>query len=340
MKRSGDVTASAVILFCGSGLVILTALLMLLAFKTALLPPEQRAVEWTMPIFYALVAAWGIATGIGILQLRPWARISIIVMSAMAIFVAVCGGLGLMLVPFLLKQTPDVPPAVIKVIVVVWIVALLIPLAIAIWWLVLFTRARVRLEFATRGAAAVSSAIQGAGIAPDLAPTFAPAPSTPQIPTSVLVIAIVFLAGGGFALLGLPFTIRSNMPNMFLGILIRGWTAWTYLTVFALLQIGLSIAVLKRGAWALDALIAFLLFTAANWTLFTISPSRKAFFDTIMRQQTFPPGVNADAMTSFMNTVLPISMAFGLLLVVVMLYFLFTRRKAYRAACDARREVA
>ena len=34
MKRSGDVTASAIILFCGSGLIILMAVLMVLAFTT------------------------------------------------------------------------------------------------------------------------------------------------------------------------------------------------------------------------------------------------------------------------------------------------------------------
>jgi hypothetical protein len=122
--------------------------------------------------------------------------------------------------------------------------------------------------------------------------------------------------------------------------LIQGQIAWAYGVVFALAQISLCLAVLKRRAWALDGLIAFALFAATNSVLFAISPSRKVFVDTIMQWEKFPPGVDASAIASFMNSVLPISMGFGVLLTGVMLYFLFTRRKAFRLACEARRAVA
>lgn len=338
MKRSGDVTAAAIILFFGSGLMVLMAVVIIVGAAVTPLPPEQRAVEFMMPIFYALVAAWGIATGVGILQLRPWARISMIVMSSMAIFSSVCGGLGVMMVPLLLQQQPSVPVAAIKVVVLVALIMVAVPLAIAIWWLILFTRKRVQLEFATRGAAAISSANAGLTTAPEFVPAVVAAPSTPQIPISIRVIAIVFLVGGGFALLSLPFAIRLRIPTLMLGILIQGRSAWVYGAIFVLAQIGLCIAVLKRRAWALDGLIAFAVFGAVNSALFAISPHRNALVDTIIQNENLPQGmVNADTMSSFMRTVLPISMAFGLLLSAVILYFLFTRRKSFREACEARR---
>ncbi|HVA72017.1 MAG TPA: hypothetical protein VNF02_02810 [Candidatus Limnocylindrales bacterium] len=158
MKRSGDVTASAIILFFGSGLITLVALLMLLGASASPLPPEQRVVLWVMPILYVLVTAWGIATGVGILPLRPWAWVSVIVMSGVTIFFGFFGAVVLMFVPSLLKDQPDVPAASVKIIVFVGLVMVLIPIAIAIWWLVLFTRARVRLQFAKRGAALIAPA--------------------------------------------------------------------------------------------------------------------------------------------------------------------------------------
>lgn len=59
MKRSGDVTASAIVLFCGSVLMILMAVGMIAGAAVTPLPPDQRAVEFMVPIFYALMAAWG-----------------------------------------------------------------------------------------------------------------------------------------------------------------------------------------------------------------------------------------------------------------------------------------
>jgi len=340
MKRSGDVTASAIILFCGSGLMVLMAVGMIVGAAVTPLPPEQRAVQYVVPIFYGLEAAWGIATGVGILQLRPWARISMIVMSAMTIFFTVCGALGMMAVPLLLQQTPGTPPAAIRVVMFVGLIIMAVPLAIAIWWLVLFTRARVRVEFATRGAAAVPSAAPGTAVATNFSPAFAAAPSAPEIPISVRVIAIMFLVFGGFALLSVPFAIRTRIPNVMMGILIQGRTAWVYGVVFALVQIGLCVAVLKRRAWALDGLIVVALLGVVNSVLFAISPSRKVLFDTIMQREKLPAGVDANIMSSFMNSMLPISVGIGVLLWAVVLYFFFTRRRAFRAACEARQTTA
>ena len=336
MKRSGDVTASAIILFCGSGLIILMAVLMVLAFTTTPLPPEQRAVEVMMPIVYALIAAWGIATGVGILQLRPWARISTIVMSSAAIFFTVCGALGMMMVPLLLQQEPGVSAAAVKVVVFVGLIIMAVPLAIAIWWVILFTRKRVQLEFATRGATGIASTTPGAGIAADFAPTFAVAPSTPQTPISIRVIAIFMLVTAPGALLSLPLAIRAHLPTIILGVWMTGWTTPAYLVISVAIQIVLSVAILRRRFRALDGLIAYLLFATLNALLFFISPARSAFFDAITRAQSTTPGVDPELMGRFMKMVMPIIMGFSILLLALALYFLFTRRKAYRAACAAR----
>lgn len=135
-------------------------------------------------------------------------------MSGLTIFFTVSGAVGLMAVPMVLKQEPNMPVGAIKIVLFVGLIVLAVPLAIAIWWLVLFTRARVRVEFATPGAAVVSNATPSTAIATGFAPPFAAAPSGTKIPISIRVIVILFLVFGGFTLLCVPFAIRTNMPNM------------------------------------------------------------------------------------------------------------------------------
>ncbi|HEV2314451.1 MAG TPA: hypothetical protein VGR94_04025 [Candidatus Acidoferrales bacterium] len=344
MKRSGDVTAAAIVLFFGSALMILMAVVMIVGAAVTPLPSEQRAMQFVLPIFYALLAAWGIATGVGVLQLRPWARISIIVMSSTAVFFAVCGALGVMMVPLLLQQDPNIPAGATRIVVFIGLIVLGVPLAIAIWWLILFTRRRVQLEFATHGATAISSPPLGATIAPEPAPAFATAfaaaSSAPDIPISIRVIAIIILVTAPVALFSLPLAIRAHLPTILLGIWMTGWTAPAYLVISVVIQIVLPIAVLRRRLRALDGLIAYLLFATLNALLFFVSSSRNAFFDAITRAESTTSGMDPEMMGRFMKMAMPIVMGFSVLLFALALYFLFTRRQAYRAACEARRAAA
>lgn len=332
MKRSGDVTASVIILFFGSGLVVVVTLLTTADAMVTRLPPEQRAVLYIMAIFYALAAAWGIATGVGILQLRPGARISIIVMSAMAIVLAVCGGIGMTFVPLLLRQVPDAPAAAIKMIVFVGIGVLLIPLAIAIWWLVLFTRKRVVLEFAIRRAAHPLSEMSSAPLT-----SFAPPLSATA--TSVRVIAIMILAIAPFSFFSVVNLMFSRFSTIFiLGVVITG-PAWMYVLLLFVAQVSLPIAILRSKRWGLYGLAAYLLFTVVNALLFMVSPGKQKFVEAVVRGRGLRNGMSFATMTSAMNIFLTYVMCVSALLGGVALYFVLTSRKAYWLACETRRAV-
>ena len=335
MKRSGDLTASAIILFFGSGLMVLMAVVIIAGAAVTPLPPEQRAMQFMIPIFYALMAGWGIATGIGVLQLRPWARISIIAMSAMTILFAVCGGIGLVLVPIVLRQEPNVPTGAIRVVVFVGLIVLAVPLAIAIWWLVLFTRARVRVEFATRGAVVLASATPSAAIATGFAPTFAAAPGTTETPISIRVIALFILITAPCALMSLPLALRGHLPTVIMGFLVTGWATPAYLVVSVIVQIALSVALLLKRFRAIDGLIAYLLFAVLNGLSFLVSPAQKTFVDALIKAQSSAQGMNFEVLRRFTDTLMPAIMGVSVLLFAVALYFLLTRRKAFRAACEA-----
>ena len=341
MKRSSDVTASAIILFFGSGLLMLLAIFVPLANLSSRPDTVSKAILPVLAAIYGAPAIWGVVNGVGILRLRPWARTSMIVMSVVATaflaFIAVAAAIA----PILTRSDPEFSNVPMGLISAIMALFASIPLAIAIWWLVLFTRKRVIAEFASDGgvpfpveAVSLDTSIPSSGER-QFASAQTAASAAPHIPLSIRVIAILYLIGGAFALLGLSYSIQLNMPTLLLGKLLEGWPAWIFLSLFGLIQIVICVAVFKKCAWALDGLIAVLIFGAANTVSFAIAPSRTALWDRIVQAESLPRSISAASMESMINTIMPIPLSLGVVLALVCLYFLLTRRAAFRAACAA-----
>jgi hypothetical protein len=343
MKRSADVTASAIVLFVGSGLFLLfLGFTVLIVFTTGGAKGLTPANAIPGLVMYAGMAAWGIVTAVGILGLREWARYSILVMSGFAAAIIVFAGVFLaILFPVIMKTMPNagsMPPGFLKIMLVVELFFLLPPLGISIWWLVAFTRPRVRAQFAAPGASALAAARDAAPAA--LAPSGAPPLSTPAplatarppIPTSIRVIAIIYLAMTPFSLLFLPHAVSIHMPTVILGVLVTGSFAWMSIAAISGGLLAFSLLSLLRKPWALDGLIALQSFYALNGMAFLISPSRNRYLNAVL-QRTTTPGVDPELMRRMFSTIKPFIFALSALLALVALYFLLTRRTAYRAAC-------
>jgi len=343
MKRSGDVTASAIILFVGSGIFVLLAVLFLVAVRVAPPPGSDQYTLFSVMGTYGALAAWGIATGVGIIRLRNWARISMIVLSALATASMLFAILGMILVMPMIEHAPNMPPGFPKIFVFVEAAILGVPFAIAIWWLVLFTRKRVRLEFATGIAAAgISMKIS----APELTPGGIIAPVAPRessaltIPTSILVIAIFLVAGAGMMLLSVAYVIHLHTPNIIFGILVSGWTMWLAFGTMAMVQLIAGAALMRKRLWAIDMTIAYVFLMLLNSSLFFLSSKREAFFAAVMQKYPLLPGSLPGSFENVMRLSMNAGMAFSVATTLVALYFLFTRRKAFRAACEARQTTA
>src|SRR5215472_18074603 len=100
MNRSVGVTVIAIVVLIGSALVLgvgALAIIGVVAGSTG--PPPNnfpgspmffRTFILMVPLIYILPAIWGIVTGVGLLQLKNWGRISIIVFSVLLLLVGVC----------------------------------------------------------------------------------------------------------------------------------------------------------------------------------------------------------------------------------------------------------
>src|SRR5260370_1820109 len=109
--------------------------------------------------FMMCLAIFGIATGIGLILLRNWARISALIWGGLSVFV---GAIGIPIVFFI----PLVPRANVTNLsadgmqAVRWILLFFygLPLIAGIWWLILFNRKTVKAQFA---ATTTTSAVSG-----------------------------------------------------------------------------------------------------------------------------------------------------------------------------------
>lgn len=165
MNRPAGVTVSAVVLGVLSLFQIIAGLTMALgalfshqgvARGGGPLPPWTSLLMWVLCVYCFLVAAWGIATAIGLNRLRRWARYSILIIGGiMAVFAffAMVGGLVAMLAPQLAapgSASPQLHSAQTLVRGVLAVVEFIYATicGIGVWWLIYFNRRQVREAFA------------------------------------------------------------------------------------------------------------------------------------------------------------------------------------------------
>lgn len=249
MKRSIGVTISAVVTVLGSVLTALFGVLILVSFNLSRggrpdMPPYASVAGLAIAGLLLVLAAWGVTTAIGLIRLRRWARVSILVFSVLMVLTFGSTAVVMAVVP--LPSLPSLPSGLmtgvrIGIVCIYGILAL-----IGGWWLYLFNRASVVAQFA-------------------------PGPP-PARPLSVSMIAWLLLCGGVFCFVytWLPF------PAILFGITITGWSAKAAYLVLSLLQLWLGVGLLRLRPLSRVVTIGFFVFGALNGLSFALLPGSAA----------------------------------------------------------------
>src|SRR5580704_12891516 len=150
-QRSIAVMASGVIAILGSvvtaiGLIIATMGLLLTFSQPnplAIMPGLRAMMIVVLVVWFAL-AVWGAFSGVGLIRSRNWARISVLIWAGIA--APMC---GLIIVSMAFLPFPQTPHSVVTVTIIRVFMTIFYgaPLAIAIWWLILFTRPKIVAQF-------------------------------------------------------------------------------------------------------------------------------------------------------------------------------------------------
>ena len=262
-------------------------------------------------LVYILPGIWGVVSGIGLLRLKNWARISTIVFSVLAGL----GGAGLFALTLLLLRLPipqgsDADPtAATRGLVILRAVMAMLSAALlgaSIWFGVLLTRPKVVTQFT--------------GIEGD-------APEGRR-PLSITIIGVLMLIGAPMMCLSL--LIRA--PSAFLLTILTGRAALVFSLVIAgtLAYCGWGLLRLKPAARAVA--IAYFVFAILNSGVFFLAPGRDTRLTALLhRQQGMMQLAPADEATEWSAPRMLMTFGFGAGFVgaAVPLYFLIARRAAF-----------
>lgn len=302
MSRPAGATASAVVAIMGSVFTLLMAAFMFAAAFMDL-PQTQPAVPGFggmmigTAVFLAGLAGLGIATAVGLLRMRPWARISI---QVFATFIAAISLIALITVP-LIPVPPQTDPAAARIVRPVTLVMFGVPLIIAVWWLVQFNTRATKAAFAS------------------------PTPGTAsRRPLSISIIAWFSIIGGVSCLM--PILMR--MPAFLFGVTLTGWTAGVLYAFFGAVSLYFGRGLLELRERARIVAIAWYAFTIVHMSIVTLVPTVRQRMlemqsDFQVTQASQPPF----DMSAFTN----VTFAFITVLSAVVIWFLVRNRQAFQS---------
>lgn len=205
-SRPTSITASAVVAILGSivtalfgaGMIYISVSPTFQAARAKQLDPSQlRGLMIAVTAFIEACAVWGIATAVGLVRLRGWARISIVVFAAILLVGASFAFIVSLTAP--LPPQPGVPAHFTTGFRTIMAVIYAIPICIAAWWLFLFNRQATKAIFANADPASASS----------------------TRPVSISVIGYLLIIGG----VGSLYPVLAGLPGFFAGGVFTGWSA-------------------------------------------------------------------------------------------------------------------
>jgi hypothetical protein len=281
---------------------------------TERLPPSLRPALYGIWIFFFFSSLFVAMAGVGVMRLRRWARLAMLIIAGCLLFF---GFVGVALILFTIFVTPADAAVSKAVMVVVLSFIYGIPAAVGLWWLLLFSRPSVRMQFESTAAPAGSAV---------------PSPSVFNNPRCPLAVRIVgwYLASFVLVIPFLPF-LPNYLPAYCFGRLYRGPAATALLILhFLLLAVpGIGLLLLKR--WSYPVVIASQVLLCINALSGTFNRSYEAALRSVYAQLELPV-FPSDAMFSYLRYL----NLLGLIVPVAILATLAVARRSFYAAASDR----
>ena len=295
---------SALILFSTSGVA-----------QTGPFPAAMRPILYSVWIIALLCALFVAFTGIQVMRLRNWARVSMLVIAGCLLFFGLMGIVVMCVSAFVsIPMQPTVPQGLLLTVLAV---TYGIPTVISVWWLILFTRRSVVAQFQVLTALEPPRPRSSLSIF-----------NNPECPLPVRIVGWYL---GSFVLVipFIPFLPKSTPAVLFGHVFFGPAAAVIYLFNFALISTpAIGLLLLKRWSYPLTFLSQLL--ACINAVYSTLSPSYESSVRAMFEKMNLP------AIPAYTEQMLHYSRYFsliGLLFPAAILITLYvTRQKFYEAA--------
>jgi len=278
-KPSGSIIAAAVVEIICSLIAVAGAALPFLVFRfmpmpasTPQLPPAAKTIMEGMMLFFLALGIFGIFTGAGLLRLKNWARITTLIWAGIMVACVSLTLVATLLMPS--SGIPNQPPEMDNFAQIFMVCIDVIPVAIGIWWLILFNRKAIVAQFSS-GASVV--ALAATTMPGESFPLQAQATTVkPSCPLPVAVVA-------GFSILGslsLVFVFFTRMPALIFGHAVHGPAGTGILVFTCLLNLTAGIGLLLLKRWSHTLSLALQFFGLCSGTVTMLSSN----YDALMRE--------------------------------------------------------
>jgi hypothetical protein len=272
-KRSASVTAAAVVAILGGFFFLLCCSAAFFVFLLTKLPgaarefpPSMRYMMLGAQAFMMCLSLFGIATGIGIIYLRKWARISILIWGGFSVFFGLIG-IPIAYLMFLSPNpsAPALPVEGMQAVRAILLAIYGIPFVIGVWWLILFNRKAVTAQFAGGRAFADPSLLQ-----------------KPVCPLPIAVLAWFYITSV-LNLLFLPL-LPFHVPLFVFGYVLPGSAGKIVLIITSLAFAIAGIGLLKLKRWSYSLTMGLQLFWLVSAVVSVLTPNYSAVMDSYMKE--------------------------------------------------------
>jgi len=247
--------------------------------------------------FMICLSLFGVATGIGLIYLRKWAHISILIWGGLSVFFGIVG----MPFAFLLPLSPgsnasDLPAGGVIAVRLILLLVYGVPVAIGVWWLILFNRKSIKAQF------------DGGTGSPDQG-----LPRKPRCPVPIAVVAWLYIASI-LNLLFLPF-FSAHVPVFVFAKLLPDRVGLAVLILSFLAFTVSGIGLLKLKPWSYSLTVGLQAFWLASSAVSMLRKDYKSIMLSFMEQ--YGASFHVPASEYSAN---PIMQYFGSFMILVMLF--------------------
>jgi hypothetical protein len=338
MPRSVGITISAVVVFVGSAFTILIGAMMVLGsiFVSRLnrVPNIPAGLEYAVIVeafFFFGFGGWGIATGVGLINTKEWARLSTLVFAAILLVISLSAALLIAFIQLPNSNTPNLPPNFMVTMRIAMAVFYGMFAALGVVWLYLLNKRSVKAQFRREQPAFP-------GVVPDLSVKglgVEPSAGFKSRPISIAIIGWFLLLSSAMAPLFLVYYHAlipgAPLPMCFLGFFFFGRSAKVIFITSTTVQIIAALGLLKLKNWGRLATMGLQCLGIVNSLLLLGVPANRARFHQIM-----------DSILASMNERMPqpvplvfpvwMGIAVSLPIFLVILWFLVTRKQAFTSS--------
>jgi hypothetical protein len=319
MKRPAGVILTGITQILGSLLVLLLSIGMLLMptlsrnTPSATAPPTiPPGITYGVAALYGFFAVLGFLTAIGLLRVQNWARYSTLIFSGLLVVMGLIMALifAVMPMPPSPAETAGASPNTMFAVKLVMAGFALSFALLGAIWLYYFNRASTKAAFQRDGG---DSEVDAQGISI----------GGRRVPMSIAIIGGLQLLGG---VLMLPMAFWTP-ANVFLGVILTGWTAKLFTAGFGLVAIYVGVALWRLSNSGRLIAIAVQCVSLINVLVMVLMPHRLSQYMSAVESSLASPRA---AIEQFSGTVLRISGLLCAVMVLIILYFLVTRAYAFR----------